>query len=84
MSWSTLPDLVLVGHSLGGAVVVHLANQEVLRSSILGYAVLDVVEGSAMEALAHMETYLANRPASFPTVEKAIDWQYVPQTPFHF
>lgn len=77
MSWSGLPDVVLVGHSLGGAIVVDFANRALLGSAVLGYAVLDVVEGSAMEALVHMENYLANRPSSFPSIVSAIEWQYV-------
>ncbi|ERF68540.1 Protein phosphatase methylesterase 1 [Endocarpon pusillum Z07020] len=74
MSWSALPDIVLIGHSLGGAVVVDLAHKGLLGSAVLGYAVLDVVEGSAMEALAHMETYLSSRPSSFPSLASAIEW----------
>jgi len=77
MSWSALPDIVLIGHSLGGAVVVDLADRALLGSALLGYAVLDVVEGSAMEALAHMETYISSRPSSFPSLASAIEWQYV-------
>jgi protein phosphatase methylesterase 1 len=77
MSWSTLPDVILIGHSLGGAVVVDLANKALLGSAVLGYAVIDVVEGSAMEALAYMETYLSNRPSSFPSLASAIEWQCV-------
>ena len=75
--WPTLPEIVFIGHSLGGAVVVDLANRTLVASAILGYAVLDVVEGSAVEALAHMETYLSNRPSSFPSLASAIEWQYV-------
>jgi protein phosphatase methylesterase 1 len=75
MSWPSLPDIVLIGHSLGGAVVVNVANKALLGSAILGYAVLDVVEGSAMEALAHMETYLSSRPSTFPSIASAIEWQ---------
>ena len=77
MSWSALPDIMLIGHSLGGAVVVDLANRGLLGSAVVGYAVLDVVEGSAMEALAHMETYLSSRPSNFPSLASAIEWQYV-------
>ena len=40
-----MPDLILVGHSLGGAVVTDLAKKGGLGSKILGFAVLDVVEG---------------------------------------
>jgi protein phosphatase methylesterase 1 len=74
MGWKELPRVVLIGHSLGGAVVTHTANQALLGNKLLGFAVLDVVEGSAMEALKHMQTYLATRPKSFPTLEAAIDW----------
>ncbi|EAT88400.2 hypothetical protein SNOG_04640 [Parastagonospora nodorum SN15] len=56
LGWTVLPPIVLVGHSLGGAVVTHMANSGMLNSCLLGYAVLDVVEGSAMEALKHMQT----------------------------
>jgi protein phosphatase methylesterase 1 len=45
MGWESLPDLILVGHSLGGAVVTDVANSGILGSKVLGYAVLDVVEG---------------------------------------
>lgn len=74
MGWKELPRVVLIGHSLGGAVVTHTANQALLGNKLLGFAVLDVVEGSAMEALKHMQTYLATRPKSFPSLEAAIEW----------
>lgn len=45
MGWEALPDLVLVGHSLGGAVVVDAAKKGELGTKVLAYAVLDVVEG---------------------------------------
>lgn len=47
MGWKELPELVLVGHSLGGAVVTNVARQGELGNRVLGYAVLDVVEGTA-------------------------------------
>ena len=46
MHWDMLPDLVLVGHSLGGAVITDVATRGDLGSKLLAYAVLDVVEGS--------------------------------------
>lgn len=67
-------DLILVGHSLGGAVVVDVAKGGKLGKKILGYAVLDVVEGSAVEALSAMETYLESRPRGFKGLEEGIDW----------
>lgn len=74
MSWPELPPVVLVGHSLGGAVVTDVARTGHLGTTLLGYAVLDVVEGSAMDALHSMHTYLSTRPTGFPTVQAAIDW----------
>lgn len=47
MGWEELPGMVLVGHSLGGAVVVDAAKQGKLGDKVLGYAVLDVVEGAS-------------------------------------
>jgi len=45
LGWAELPGLVLIGHSLGGAVVTDLAMSGKLGDAVLGYAVLDVVEG---------------------------------------
>ena len=134
MHWPALPPLLLVGHSLGGAVVTEFAS--VLLSSLssqppaptpappptttpmsiatgatkatlpqrsppaagndpglsstqppppaspedqpkidlLGYAVLDVVEGSALDALQSMHAYLATRPAGFETLRDGVEW----------
>lgn len=74
MGWKELPPIVLVGHSLGGAVVTDLAKSYALGSSLLGYTVLDVVEGSAMDALQSMTTYLSTRPTGFASVQAGIDW----------
>lgn len=74
MGWKELPPIVLVGHSLGGAVVTDLAKSLGLGNSLLGYAVLDVVEGSAMDALQSMTTYLSTRPTGFASIQAGIDW----------
>jgi protein phosphatase methylesterase 1 len=46
MGWEILPDIVLVGHSLGGAVITDVAKNGELGPKLLAYAVLDVVEGT--------------------------------------
>ncbi|KAF3762296.1 hypothetical protein M406DRAFT_92664 [Cryphonectria parasitica EP155] len=74
MGWKELPAIVLVGHSLGGAVVTDLAKSYALGNSLLGYTVLDVVEGSAMDALQSMTTYLSTRPTGFASIQAGIDW----------
>ena len=45
LGWENLPDIVLVGHSLGGAVITDVAKNGELGPKLLAYAVLDVVEG---------------------------------------
>lgn len=52
MGWEKQPDIVLVGHSLGGAVITDVAKNGELGPKLLAYAVLDVVEGE------HYYTYL--------------------------
>lgn len=81
MHWPEVPPLVLVGHSLGGAVVTDLAFSSRLdtlnspkSTPLLGFAVLDVVEGSAIDALQSMQTYLGTRPPGFPTLQAGIEW----------
>lgn len=74
MKWFTLPPLILVGHSLGGAVVTDVAKGFELGTAVLGYAVLDVVEGSAMDALQTMMMYLSTRPSGFTTLQSGIEW----------
>ncbi|KAL9014922.1 MAG: hypothetical protein Q9173_000427 [Seirophora scorigena] len=74
LRWPQLPNIVLVGHSLGGPIVTDVARKGTLGTSVLGYAVLDVVEGSAMEALQKMKLYLATRPKTFQSVTAGIEW----------
>ncbi|KAK4105877.1 alpha/beta-hydrolase [Parathielavia hyrcaniae] len=108
MHWPALPPIILVGHSLGGAVVTELAfslarqrssssskasssssttttpppqtttgtttTTATTKMDLLGYAVLDVVEGSALDALQSMHAYLATRPAGFDTLLDAVEW----------
>ncbi|KAI4125084.1 MAG: hypothetical protein LQ338_004471 [Usnochroma carphineum] len=74
LEWPQLPDIVLVGHSLGGPIVTDVALKGTLGSHVLGYAVLDVVEGSAMDALQKMNQYLATRPKNFPSLASGIEW----------
>lgn len=70
----SVPKIVLCGHSMGGAIAVRLAVSGRLPEMV-GLVVIDVVEGTAMSALPYMASWLQNRPRSFPSVEKAV--QYV-------
>merc|ERR1719348_1415449 len=64
--------LVLVGHSMGGALAVLAGEKEI--PGLVGLVVIDVVEGTALEALASMHTVLSNRPSKFNSVEQAVEW----------
>ncbi|KAJ3333371.1 Protein phosphatase methylesterase 1 [Blyttiomyces sp. JEL0837] len=66
-------EIVLVGHSMGGAVAVEAANQGKIPN-LVGVAVIDVVEGTAMDSLKYMESILSARPTSFRTLKEAVDW----------
>ncbi|XP_031440865.1 protein phosphatase methylesterase 1-like isoform X1 [Clupea harengus] len=69
------PPIILVGHSMGGAIAVHAACGPLL-SSVVGLVVIDVVEGSAMDMLHSMQNFLKGRPKSFKTLDHAIEWSF--------
>jgi len=72
---SNCPTLLLVGHSMGGSVVVRSCPRLIEKKyRIAGVVVLDVVEGSAVEALPHMNSLLNARPDGFDSIEEAIGW----------
>ncbi|KAI0234779.1 Protein phosphatase methylesterase 1 [Lamellibrachia satsuma] len=67
------PPIILVGHSMGGAIAVHVASKKLIPS-LMGLAVIDVVEGTALDALSSMQSFLRGRPKVFKSVEAAIEW----------
>ncbi|EDW70209.1 protein phosphatase methylesterase 1 [Drosophila virilis] len=68
-----VPQIYVVGHSMGGAIAVHFAYMA-LVPSLIGITVIDVVEGTAMEALASMQSFLRSRPKYFQSIPNAIEW----------
>ena len=58
---------------MGGAICVHIAEMNLLPT-LLGVVVIDVVEGTAMESLSSMQSFLRGRPDCFPCVQDAIEW----------
>jgi len=78
---SNCPSFLLVGHSMGGSVMVRSCPRLIeKRYRIVGVAVLDVVEGSAVEALPHMNSLLNARPDGFDSIEEAIEWHVTTNT----
>ncbi|XP_047739970.1 probable protein phosphatase methylesterase 1 [Hyalella azteca] len=68
--------VVLVGHSMGGAVAVHAEFEQHLSVQVAGLVVIDVVEGTALAALSAMHSVLAARPSSFASLQEAVLWSY--------
>lgn len=67
--------VILMGHSLGGAIAVRTSLlTESFGSALAGLVVIDVVEGTALDALQSMQSFLRGRPKEFPCLEKAIEW----------
>ncbi|KAK5112510.1 hypothetical protein LTR62_004267 [Meristemomyces frigidus] len=74
LDWPHLPPCILIGHSLGGCIVTQLASDRTLGKSLVGYVVIDFVEGYALDSLTHIASYLSTRPSSFASRQEAIDW----------
>ncbi|KAF7335417.1 Protein phosphatase methylesterase 1 [Mycena venus] len=75
------PTLLLVGHSMGGSVVTRSVTPLLDAGyRVSGVAVLDVVEGTAIDALPHMHSLLNARPDGFDSVEAAVEWHVKTKT----
>ncbi|GAA5990652.1 hypothetical protein JCM11641_001263 [Rhodosporidiobolus odoratus] len=75
------PSLILVGHSMGGAVVAEACNTLVRDvAEVAGIVVIDVVEGTAIEALSGMSALIAGQPKMFDSPEDAIAWHVESRT----
>jgi len=68
---------VVMGHSMGGSIACKATKQMEtldLGKRIVGLIVIDVVEGSAIDALPHMQDILLNKPYKFHSIEDAIKY----------
>ncbi|KRX17675.1 Protein phosphatase methylesterase 1 [Trichinella nelsoni] len=65
--------VILIGHSMGGAVAVEVAHSKNIPS-LAALIVVDVSEGSALQALKCMQNYLLSRPKQFNSLPMAIEW----------
>ena len=75
--------IVLMGHSMGGSVACKVSKKlenQPEGERVIGLIVIDVVEGSAIEALPHMETILNNRPKKFSSLEDVVRYNYQSRT----
>jgi len=78
-------NVVVVGHSMGGAIAARLAGlletapcdrdeDEARVMSLRGLALVDIVEGSATRALPLMRAFIEARPTSFDSLKHAMIW----------
>ncbi|OCF61135.1 protein phosphatase methylesterase 1 [Kwoniella mangroviensis CBS 10435] len=75
------PSLILLGHSMGAAPILSSAPTLQKKGyTIPGVIVLDVVEGTAIEALPLMKSILSQRPTQFRSVVDAIHWHLTSNT----
>jgi len=67
-----IPPLLLIGHSLGAALAVHLTASKQLP--VCGLVMVDLVEGTAVDSLFHMRGIVESRPTLFRSPEAAVAW----------
>lgn len=74
-------SVIIVGHSMGGSIATKATakisqdhSSEQWAKQISGLFVIDVVEGSAMEALPFMENIVMSRPSEFKSLSSVIQW----------
>lgn len=71
------PKTVMIGHSMGGAIAINCAAKCLeFLPSLVGIVVIDVVEGTAKEALPLMLSVIETRPIKFASLENAIEWSF--------
>jgi len=65
--------LVLIGHSMGGALAVRVAAEGTVRN-IKAVVLVEASEGVAQQAFDSTLSYLSDRPSRFESIEAAVDW----------
>lgn len=76
--------IIVLGHSMGGSIATktvaeifkNQSDHKEIHDKIQGLIVVDVVEGTAMEALPFMESIVKNRPSKFKSIEQGIEYMY--------
>lgn len=69
------PKTILIGHSMGGAIAIKCSYRSLdSLPSLVGFVIIDVVEGTAKDALPIMMSVIKTRPTKFPSLPNAIEW----------
>ena len=74
-------SIILVGHSMGGSIATKTAAKilkdhahDDIHKQLQGLIVIDVVEGSAMDALPFMENIVMSRPSEFKSLASVVQY----------
>jgi pimeloyl-ACP methyl ester carboxylesterase len=67
-------QIVIIAHSVGGAIGTQVSMNEKVKDKIRATIILDLVEDTAIESLAHMKMALTKWPNSFPSIESCVDF----------
>ena len=75
-------SIIILGHSMGGSIAIKTMKKieqsedadNVLKKVIKAIIIIDVVEGTAMEALPFMEQIVKNRPPEFDSLRSVIKY----------
>jgi protein phosphatase methylesterase 1 len=74
-------SIILVGHSMGGSIATKASMKimseykgEEWHAHLQGLFVIDVVEGSAMDALPFMESIVLSRPPEFKSLQSVVQY----------
>ncbi|BFZ55893.1 Protein phosphatase methylesterase 1 [Savitreella phatthalungensis] len=74
------PEVVLVGHSVGGCVTTHLCHSppppipHTKPLQVIGNIVIDMAEATATAAITNSLHHAKSRPKSFPSQGHAVSW----------
>jgi len=66
-----------MGGSIATKFTKHILDNKdkfAFSQNIKGIVIIDVVEGTAMEALPYMESVVSSRPKEFESIDDAVDW----------
>jgi protein phosphatase methylesterase 1 len=74
MEQNPRPGVLLVGHSLGGAVVSKMAKMEEYPGPFIGIVLIDTCGDVTLKTLDQAYLKASNRPKSFETLKGAITW----------
>ena len=73
-------SIIIAGHSMGGSIAIKTMERIEamddcqIKRAIKGLLIIDVVEGTAMEALPFMEQIVKNRPQEFPDLRSVVKY----------